>query len=75
MRPPGMRRDLRIVLLSAGVVLGLGAGIHGLRMRAWEHRLAWERHLAATCVEAARGAPSGGNPGVSRLPGEPLRGW
>jgi len=49
-----MRRDLRIVLLSAGVVLGFGSGFHALRMRHWEQRLAWERHMAGLCVEAAR---------------------
>ena len=61
-----MRRDLRIALLSAGVVLGFGGGIHTLRMRAWQHQLAWERHFAATCVEAARGGTTS-----SALPGFP----
>ena len=66
-----MRRDLRIALLSAGVVLGFGAGVHGLRMRAWQHQLAWERHFAASCVEAARGsAPSSAIPMPARDPGE-----
>lgn len=50
-----MRRDLRIALLSAGVVLGFGSGLHALRMRNWERRLAWERHMAGLCVDAARG--------------------
>jgi len=67
-----MRRDLRIALLSAGVVLGFGAGFHSLRMRAWEHRQAWERHLAGVCGEAARNgrtpAPTPLPPG---FPGEP----
>ena len=49
-----MRRDLRIVLLSAGVVLGFGSGFNALRMRHSERRLAWERHVAGLCVEAAR---------------------
>jgi len=52
-----MRRDLRIALLSAGVVVGFGSGFHALRMRHWERRLAWERHMAGLCVDAARGAP------------------
>ena len=66
-----MRRDLRIALLSAGVVLGFGAGVQGLRMRAWQHQLAWERHFAASCVEAARGsAPSSAIPMPARDPGE-----
>lgn len=52
-----MRRELRIVLLTAGVFLGFGSGFHALRMRHWEHRMAWERHVAGLCVDAARGAP------------------
>jgi len=52
-----MRRDLRIVLLTAGVLLGFGSGFHALRMRHWERRLAWERHITGLCVDAARGAP------------------
>jgi hypothetical protein len=52
-----MRRDLRIVLLSAGVLLGFGSGFHSLRMRSWERRMAWERHMAGLCVNAARGIP------------------
>ena len=36
-----MRRDfMRIVLLSAGVLLGFGSGFHSLRMRSWERRMA-----------------------------------
>ena len=66
-----MRRDLRIALLAAGVVVGFGSGVHALRMRAWEHRLAWERHLAATCVEAARGVTPGGPLARPGFPGEP----
>ena len=50
-----MRRDLRIALLAAGVVVGFGSGFHSLRMRHWERRLAWERHMAGLCVDAARG--------------------
>lgn len=51
-----MRRDVRIVLLTAGVLVGFGSGFHSLRMRHWERRLAWERHMAGLCVDAARGA-------------------
>ena len=51
-----MRRDLRIALLTAGVLIGFGSGFHSLRMRHWERRLAWERHVAGLCVDAARGA-------------------
>lgn len=63
-----MRRDLRIALLSAGVVLGFGSGFHALRMNHWERRLAWERHMAGLCVDAARAA-AGQPPGrASSLP-------
>ena len=51
-----MRRDLRIALLAAGVVLGFSSGFNAVRMRHWERRLAWERHMAGLCVDAARGA-------------------
>lgn len=51
-----MRRDVRIVLLTAGVLVGFGSGFHSLRMRHWERRLGWERHMAGLCVDAARGA-------------------
>ncbi len=53
-----MRRDVRIVLLTAGVLLGFGSGFHALSMRHWERRMAWERHMAGLCVDAARGAPA-----------------
>jgi len=53
-----MRRDVRIALLTAGVLLGFGSGFHGLRMRHWERRQAWERHIAGLCVDAAHGAPA-----------------
>ena len=61
-----MRRDLRIVLLTAGVFLGFGSGFHALRMRHWERRLAWERHITGLCADAARGAP--GRPPPAFLP-------
>ena len=66
-----MRRDLRIALLSAGVLLGFGSGFPALRMRHWERRLAWERHMAALCVDAARGGPR--SPSSLVLPGEDPR--
>jgi len=65
-----MRRDLRIMLLSAGVILGFGSGFHALRMRHWERRLAWERHMAGLCVDAARGGPARPSPFAS--PGDEL---
>lgn len=67
-----MRRDLRIALLAAGIVVGFGSGFHHLRMRSWERRLAWERHVAGLCVDAARGAPA--RPSPFMPPGdEPVR--
>jgi hypothetical protein len=63
-----MHRDLRIALLTAGVLLGFGSGFHALRMRHGERRLAWERHMAGLCVEAARGGP--GRPSPLFLPGD-----
>jgi hypothetical protein len=69
-----MRRDLRIALLSAGVVLGFASGFHALHLRHREHRLAWERHMAGLCVDAARGAggqTAGRTPSLL-LPGDEL---
>jgi hypothetical protein len=57
------RREMRIVLLTAGVILGFGSGFHALRMRHWERRMAWERHVAGLCVDAARGSPARQPPG------------
>jgi hypothetical protein len=65
-----MRRDLRIALLSAGVILGFGSGFHALRMRHWERRLAWERHMAGLCVDAARGVSA--RPSPFAAPGDEL---
>jgi hypothetical protein len=66
-----MRRDLRIALLSAGVVLGFGSGFHALRTRHLERRLAWERHVAGLCVDAARGAAA--RPSPFGPPGDELQ--
>jgi hypothetical protein len=63
-----MRRDLRIALLTAGVLLGFGSGFHSLHLRHSERRLAWERHMAGLCLEAARGGP--GRPPLLILPGD-----
>lgn len=53
-----MRRDVRIALLTAGVLLGFGSGFHALGMRHRERRQDWERHIAGLCADAARGAPA-----------------
>ena len=68
-----MRRDLRIALLAAGVVAGFGSGFHALGVRHRERRLAWERHVAALCVDAARG--TAGQATSPLLPGEVPERW
>ncbi len=65
-----MRRDLRIALLSAGAVLGLAGGFHSLRARHWARQLAWERHMADVCLEAARAAPPAGRTSSLLPPGD-----
>lgn len=48
-----MRRNVKILVLGLGVVLGYGSGFAGLC--AHRHRReAFERHVARVCVEAAR---------------------
>jgi hypothetical protein len=48
-----MRRNLKILVLAVGVVLGYGSAFAG--MCAHRHRReAFERHVARVCVEAAR---------------------
>ena len=53
-----MRRRLKIVLLSLGVVAGYGAGfVHLVAWHRYGHgygrRAAFERHVADVCVDAA----------------------
>lgn len=48
-----MRRNVKILVLAAGVVLGYGSGIAGLCAHR-RHRDGFERHVARLCVEAAR---------------------
>jgi hypothetical protein len=65
-----MKRSLLIGLLAAGTVLGYGAGIFSTACHASHRRDALERHVAATCVEAAlRARP----PEVAADPGATLR--
>lgn len=48
-----MRRNVKILVLAFGVVLGYGSGFAGLC--AHRHRReAFERHVAQVCVDAAR---------------------
>jgi len=51
-----MRRNVKIMVLGLGVLLGYGSGFAGLC--AHRHRReAFERHVARVCVDAARNAP------------------
>lgn len=48
-----MRRNVKIMVLGLGVLLGYGSGFAGLC--AHRHRReAFERHVARVCVDAAR---------------------
>lgn len=49
-----MKRRILIVLLGAGTVLGYGAGFASMRWHGQHRRAAFERHVAETCVDAAR---------------------
>jgi hypothetical protein len=51
-----MRRKISIVLLSLGALAGYASGFASLRCRAEHRRASFERHVAALCVNAARGA-------------------
>jgi hypothetical protein len=54
-----MKRKLLIALFAFGTVAGFGSGIASMACwhhRAHERRAAFERHVAAVCVEAAQNA-------------------
>lgn len=51
-----MRRKISIVLLALGTLGGYASGFASLRCRADHRRENFERHVAALCVDAARGA-------------------
>jgi hypothetical protein len=55
-----MRRKITIALLALGTIAGFTSGIASLRCRAQWRRAAFERHVAALCVQAAREADAGG---------------
>ncbi len=46
-----MRRWTRIILLSAGAVLGYGLGFRAMHEHR-DRRLGFERHVADVCIEA-----------------------
>ena len=51
-----MKRRLLIVLLTLGTIGGFGSGIASMRWHAHARRAAFERHVAAVCVDAKRRA-------------------
>jgi hypothetical protein len=63
-----MRRKISIVLLALGTLGGYASGFASLRCRADHRRADFERHVAALCVDAARGADAA--PAVA-APGRP----
>jgi hypothetical protein len=48
-----MKRKIVIGLLAAGTLLGYGAGFASLRRNGCARRVAMEKHVAETCVDAA----------------------
>lgn len=48
-----MRRNVKIAVLAAGVLLGYGSGFASLCAHR-HRRAAFERHVARVCVDAAR---------------------
>jgi hypothetical protein len=56
-----MRRKITIALLTLGTLGGFASGFASLHCRAHSRRAAFERHIAAVCVQAAREAD--GRPG------------
>jgi hypothetical protein len=49
-----MRRRILIALFALGTLGGYGAGIAGTSCRAHARRVAFERHVAHLCADAAR---------------------
>ncbi len=53
-----MRRGLRIVVLSLGVIGGFASGIASLSHRSCHRRADFEQHVAQICADAARRPPA-----------------
>jgi hypothetical protein len=51
-----MRRKLAIALLALGTIGGYASGFAALRCNAASRRAAFQQHVAALCVNAAREA-------------------
>ncbi len=49
-----MRRLPLAFLLGVGALIGFGSGVQQLRWHHWARRVAFERHVAEICVDAAR---------------------
>ena len=54
-----MNRKILIALLALGTVGGYATGFASMRCHARWRRAAFERHVAALCVDAARREPAG----------------
>jgi hypothetical protein len=63
-----LRRKIVIALLTLGTIGGFASGIASLRCRAQWRRAAFERHVAAVCVQAARDADAAGRHGRAAPP-------
>jgi len=51
-----MRRSILVPLLALGTIGGYGAGFASMACHSHARRAAFERHVAAVCVDAARRA-------------------
>jgi hypothetical protein len=51
-----MKRRIVMAILAAGAIAGFASGFHGMCRHREGRRAAFERHVAAVCVDAARRA-------------------
>ena len=49
-----MRRKIKIVLLTLGMLGGFASGVASMKCRAQWRRESFEQHVARVCVDAAR---------------------
>lgn len=59
-----MRRKIKIVLLTIGMIGGFASGIHSARCHGQWRRESFEQRVARVCVDAARAAESGASNAV-----------
>ncbi len=55
-----MKRRVVMALLGVGAVVGFASGFHSIRHCQRDRRAAFEHHVAAVCVDAARHADQKG---------------